>query len=185
MAFIVHLCVAPEHRRKKVAKALNESLVETTKHLRGIQLRCRRDYPANDMWPKLGYRIVDEVPGRGKDAMPLAVWRIDHGHADLFSELDKGAQVGNALRVAIDTNIFLDLDGENESPDAESLPLKADWLKEAVEFFLGICVLPVTFTIFFDSSGVEFGETSEHWKVDEIIPRLTIICVSSHSRLIL
>lgn len=136
MAFVVHLCVAPEHRDKKVATSLNEALLENCKHLRGIQLRCRRDYPANNMWPKLGYHIIDEVPGRGKDPKPVVVWRIDHGHPDLFSEMDKGAQAGNALKVALDANIFYDLDDQNDDPHDESLPLKGDWLEEFVQFFV-------------------------------------------------
>lgn len=136
VAFIVHLCVDPSRRKQGVATALHEALVEATQDLRGIQLRCRREYEATKVWPQFGYTKVDEIPGRGKDGRPLVVWRIDHGHQDLFSDLDQSSGRGHALKVAIDANIFFDLDPTAATPHIESVPLRADWLADAVEFLV-------------------------------------------------
>ena len=59
-ATIAHLCVADCARGKGHAGALVEHLVGITRHLRGISLRCRRDFHAYDLWPKLGFSAVDE-----------------------------------------------------------------------------------------------------------------------------
>ncbi|MCZ7646217.1 MAG: GNAT family N-acetyltransferase [Planctomycetota bacterium] len=133
MAFVVHLCVDPAHRRQGVAKALHDALVEATQDFRGLQLRCRREYEATKVWPGFGYSKIDEIPGRGKDGKPLVVWRIDHGHKDLFTDLDEAPERSHALKVAIDANIFYDLDPQNASPPEESMYLEADWLKDAIE----------------------------------------------------
>jgi len=48
LAYIVHLCVRPEDRKRKVASALVEELKAVTGNtLRGIRVRCRRDFEAN------------------------------------------------------------------------------------------------------------------------------------------
>ncbi len=47
LAYIVHLCVRQEHRKTKVATTLVQELKAVTKNaLRGIRVRCRRDFEA-------------------------------------------------------------------------------------------------------------------------------------------
>ena len=54
-AHIVHLCVDESHRGQDVAGTLVRRLREITKDLQGIRLKCRQDYEANKIWPKLHF----------------------------------------------------------------------------------------------------------------------------------
>ena len=127
-AVIQQLCVKEEHRNKRVGQHLVEQLKEETKHLEGILLHCRRDFPSHGFWPGVGFVAVDEKLGRGKDARELTRFWCDHGHPDLFS-----SRVDRSKAIAvIDANIFFDLFSDKE-PE-ETMALEADWLKEHVEF---------------------------------------------------
>jgi|GEM_PF-5260078 len=56
LVYIVHLCVQPSHRRQGVAETLFKKLKDLTKiQFRGIRVHCRRDYPADKLWPMLGF----------------------------------------------------------------------------------------------------------------------------------
>lgn len=126
---IIHLCVAAEFRSRKVARALTDDLSDRHRELRGVFLKCRRDFPANQMWPALGFELRAEVPGRGKESKPLCCWWRSHGHPDLFSE-----GVGDAeTLVAIDHNVFLDLitDRPGTGPE-EARVLDSDWLRGSI-----------------------------------------------------
>lgn len=126
-AVIQQLCVKEEHRNKRVGQRLVEQLKEETKHLEGILLHCRRDFPSHGFWPGVGFVAVDEKLGRGKDARELTRFWCDHGHPDLFS-----SRVDRSKAIAvIDANIFFDLFSDKE-PE-ETMALQADWLKEHVE----------------------------------------------------
>ncbi len=48
-AVIQQLCVKEEHRNKRVGQRLVEQLKEETKHLEGILLHCRRDFPSHGL----------------------------------------------------------------------------------------------------------------------------------------
>jgi hypothetical protein len=101
---------------------------------RGIELRCRRDYPANTAWPGLGFVAVDESPGRSKEGHLLTYWRRDHGHPNLFT-YEPGAGQDETLAVALDHNIVVDL--VIERPEgAESLHLNDPWLSE----YITLCI---------------------------------------------
>src|SRR5690606_10940303 len=113
--------------------ALVDRLKEVTTDLHGITLRCRRDFPANDLWPRLGFRAVGERPGRGAGAMPLTLWAWDHDHPTLFS--DWGEEVdATRLPAALDTNVIFDLQDPPSEKSEESLALHADWVEDAYEF---------------------------------------------------
>jgi predicted nucleic acid-binding protein len=78
----------------------------------------------------LGFELQGEVPGRSKQRLPLCIWRRDHGHPDLFST----AESLGLLRVALDVNVFLDLELDREREGAiESRPLADDWLADQIE----------------------------------------------------
>lgn len=126
---VIHLCVADEYRSRKVARVLSDALSARHPELRGVFLKCRRDFPANKMWPALGFELRAEVPGRGKDGKPLCCWWRSHGHPDLFSE-----GVGDTeTLVAIDHNVFLDLisDAPGARPE-EARVLDSDWLRDSI-----------------------------------------------------
>jgi hypothetical protein len=96
----------------------------------GITLKCRKDYPANDLWPLLGFSPQGEVRGRGRQRKPLTVWWRDHGHPHLFS----AAESIGLLRVAVDVNVFLDLESGSERHGViGSRALAGDWLADQLE----------------------------------------------------
>lgn len=64
---IVHLCVASEWRGKGIPQQLFDELKRITQHgYLSVRVRCRVDYPANRLWPKLGFVAMGEMKGRGK-----------------------------------------------------------------------------------------------------------------------
>lgn len=125
---IVHLCIAPSERGKGLARLLVDKLKLITAHLECITLRCRRDFPANDVWPKLSFHPRGRVRGRGADGAELTIWHFDHGHEDLFSNL-----ISEKTRVVIDTNIFLDLSFPIRPHHTASKGLTDAWLDEIIE----------------------------------------------------
>lgn len=132
-ATIVHLCVASHARRKGCGVALIEHLKSITKHLRGIGLRCRRDLPGYDFWPRVDFAALRDTPGRSKEATPLTTFWFDHGHRDLLVP-----DASEALDVVIDTNVFIDL---VNGRDTDSLGLQADWLQDSIR----LCITPELF----------------------------------------
>jgi GNAT superfamily N-acetyltransferase len=125
-----HLCVAEEARGSGIARLLVDAISARHADRSGISLKCRTDYSVNRMWPELGFTAQGEVPGRSKKRLPLTVWWRDHGHPNLFSF----AESIGLLRVAIDQNVFLDLETDPERHGAaESRALLADWLADQID----------------------------------------------------
>lgn len=124
-AKITHLCVAEAARGKGVARGLVTGLAERTKHLSGIELKCRRDFAVSELWPKLNFVAVRECQGRAVTGSTLTVWWLDYGKRTLFSQDASEAIVD----VVMDTNVLIDiLDNRHD----ESLGLCADWLQEEI-----------------------------------------------------
>lgn len=127
---ITHLCVTEAARGLGLARRMVDAISERHADRLGITLKCRTDYPINDIWPHLGFENQGEVRGRSRKRLPLTVWWRDHGHPNLFSV----AEPIGLLRVAIDLNIFLDLEsGADRAANFESLALADDWLVDQVE----------------------------------------------------
>lgn len=68
---LTHLCVDQKQRGTGIARELVEDIVIRNPHRAGIRLSCRKDYPANFMWPKLGFQRLGEKPGRSRAGHPL------------------------------------------------------------------------------------------------------------------
>jgi GNAT superfamily N-acetyltransferase len=133
LAYIVHLCVREPQRDKGIARELFEELKTATEDaFTGIRVRCRRDYEASTFWPKLGFHAVSEMSGRSKDGSRLTVWWFDHGHPTLFSYASE-RRTESKLKVAIDANVFYQLQEPPSPSNEESQSLLADWLQENVE----------------------------------------------------
>jgi len=131
---IIHLCVAPAHRGRSVARLLVDRLCEEVRECAGISLRCRRDYDASRAWPRLRFEAVNELPGRGRDGGTLTVWYRDLGNPDLFRQREKG-QAAPGIRAAMDANVFFDL--HDDAPQGvESRALLADWIGDAVDLYV-------------------------------------------------
>lgn len=131
-ALIVHLCVAVAVRGQGVARHLLDHLCHVTRHLRGIRAECRRDFPADKMWPRLGFYALGERPGRAKEGSTLTIWRLDHGNPDLFTSM-AAEQLESKLLAAIDANIFFDLVDPTRPNREEAEALQADWLQAELE----------------------------------------------------
>lgn len=131
-AIIVHLCVDASSRTAGIATSLFSHLKEAVKDLRGIGLRCRRDYEASKLWQKLGFVAQYDQPGRGKVRTDLTYWWFDNGHPTLFTDAIV-EQVKSKICVAIDANIFFDLFDASRVGHIESGSLRADWISDAIE----------------------------------------------------
>ncbi|MDX2152747.1 MAG: GNAT family N-acetyltransferase [Bryobacteraceae bacterium] len=129
---IAHLCVAEVWRGKGVARLLFDGIkaYAQARNLYGIGLHCRRDYPANDLWPRLGFVPIRSKPGRGVDGTELTYWWHDLHAADLFSAIDA---VDKRLRVVVDCNVFRDLHDTSTERNKEAPFLAADWVAAQVE----------------------------------------------------
>lgn len=124
-AMIAHLCISERARGKGYADVLVRHLIGITGHLRGIGLRCRRDFKqACALWQRLGFVALREVAGRGKDANSVTQFWLDYNKPDLLTQ-----EATTSLVAAIDANIFVDL---VECRNEESLGLQADWLQDSV-----------------------------------------------------
>jgi predicted nucleic acid-binding protein len=130
---IVHLCIGSDWKGKGIARELFNYLRSITKEYYGIALKCRRDFEAYKMWPKLGFVARYDLPGRGREQKDLTFWWYDHGHTNLFTpKLEKES---SCLPVVIDANIFIDLQKDVETAN-ESRALLADWLRDSLELYL-------------------------------------------------
>lgn len=128
---LVHLCVADGLRGRGIAKALVDHLHERLSGFAGIVARCRIDFPANDIWPSLGFTPRNQVPGRAtRQPSTLRVWWRDFGLPDLFSTAPS-----DRIVAALDTNVLIDLQAEPSEPEhEESKALLADWLDDFIEY---------------------------------------------------
>jgi GNAT superfamily N-acetyltransferase len=127
---LTHLCVSENARGQGIARRLADAVSDRHADRFGITLKCRKDYPANDLWPLLGFVAQGEVRGRSRRRLPLTVWWRDHGHPNLFS----AAESIGLLRVAVDVNVFLDLESGSERTGViASRALAGDWLADQLE----------------------------------------------------
>lgn len=130
-AAITHLCVDEAHRGAGIARGLLGEVFRETTHLAAVRASCRRDYPANAIWPRFGFRYVDERPGRGHDHATLMVWRRANRDEDPLYAALREAQRRSRRTVVVDANVFYDFDSDEERA-AESKSLLADWLQDEV-----------------------------------------------------
>lgn len=131
-AMIAHLCVAEDFQGNGIARLLFEGVKERAREreLAGVGLHCRRDYPAYNMWPKLGFAPRKTKRGRGMDGVDLTFWWFNLNSRDLWSDVE---EIDDRLLVAIDCNIFRDLHDESEERNQEATFLRADWLSGQIQ----------------------------------------------------
>ncbi|MBD2388834.1 GNAT family N-acetyltransferase [Cylindrospermum sp. FACHB-282] len=130
---IVHLCIAPLHRKKGITKLLVDELKRITEQrYTGIGLSCRHDYGLQPMWANLGFVYQYDKIGKSKERKLLGYWWFDHGHTNLFSSIPV-QKLESKLCVVIDRKIFsylyTDEDGKNEAGKS----LLSDWLQPGLE----------------------------------------------------
>lgn len=128
-----HLCIDEAMRGQGVARLLVEEIASRHRERRGIRLRCRRDWDANEMWSHLDFEPLQDAPGRSAQGHLLTTWWRDFGHPTLFSVAREDDPA--IVRVAIDTDVFLDL-GVDRPGSEESRQLLTDWVVELAELLI-------------------------------------------------
>lgn len=135
MIVITHLCTADTFRRKGIAEKLVKRLIEITGETRGLTLKCRTDYEAKHLWPRLGFTVERYVKGRGHQSKDLAIWWRGQQDETLFTAAARRLHESK-ISVVLDMNILIDL---VESPSDKTIPsksLQADWLVDTIELFV-------------------------------------------------
>lgn len=127
-AIIAHLCVKAAVRQSGIATLLLTELKRITTHLDGIKLKCRRDFAAHRLWPKVGFVAKGSAIGRGADCAELVIWHLDHNPFDLLSSISS-----TKTDVAIDANVFFDLFWPGRPKAEVSGALTEPWLDDIVE----------------------------------------------------
>ncbi|AXE40110.1 GNAT family N-acetyltransferase [Acidipropionibacterium virtanenii] len=131
---LVQLCVDESIRRTGIAKKVIDYIAALHPGREGIQLRCRRDWPANEYWESLGFVARSNQPGRSKSGEQLTTWWMDFGKDDLFTT---DSDLNRRLVVAIDTNVFRDIVQNDRGEGAiESRALEDEWLDDQIELRL-------------------------------------------------
>jgi len=113
-------------------KSLKQNLGQ---HCLGIHVRCRRDYEADKVWPRLGFVATGERAGRGKGGKILTEWWLDFRRPNLFSNIDQETK-DSTLSIAIDAQVFFDLEVEGRPQSDDSRALQSDWIRDEVTLYL-------------------------------------------------
>jgi len=132
---IAQLCVSEAFRGKGIARQLIDKLKETATTQKVIKLRCRRDFPAHDMWPKLGFIPLDEKPGRSAQGLPLTLWCNRIAQDDELG-LWRAETSDEVLDIVIDAQIFYDFDAEETSSTTISKGLLEDYLLDSLNIWV-------------------------------------------------
>ena len=134
---ITHLCVLEEYQGQGIAKRLVNDLKDSATTQRSIKLNCRRDFPANDLWPKLGFVAFDEKPSRSGNGSLLASWQLTLSvGAQLELELFQAETSSEALDIIIDAHIFFDFDESDTDKTMPSKALLSDFLVDSLELWV-------------------------------------------------
>ncbi|HYO65709.1 MAG TPA: GNAT family N-acetyltransferase, partial [Archangium sp.] len=131
---ITHLCVDPSRRGSGTARRLVEELSRIESVYLGMELWCRRDFPANDVWPKLGFVASNERVGRSHEGELLTFWWRENPHPSLFPTPSDSEQ--GRVSAVIDANIFFDLVAGKGTRRADSKALLADWLQDSLRLYV-------------------------------------------------
>ncbi len=128
---IAQLCVSENSRGQGIAKRLVESLKDSVTTQKVIKLHCRRDFPADKLWPQLEFVALGEKPGRSKEGHPLTSWCLTLAADDQLS-LFQAQTSDDTLDVIIDAQIFFDFDEPDNDKSEPSKALLSDFLIDSL-----------------------------------------------------
>ena len=131
---IGQLCVRDDFRNQGLARKLIDALKRSTSTQKVMMLRCRNDFEANSMWPKLGFVPIDEKPGRSKERHLLTLWRLTLAPDDQLA-LFRANISDTVLDVVIDTQIFFDFDRQDNEVTQPSKALVSDLFVDSVNLW--------------------------------------------------
>lgn len=131
---VAQLCVAETHRRQGVAKELIEALKRRKTTQLVVKLWCRRDFPANRIWGKLGFTPLDEKAGRSASGKPLHLWCLRLAEDDQLG-LWRAESSEESIRVVIDAQVFF-LKGSNEPNAKTAEGLWNDFLADSLSLWI-------------------------------------------------
>ena len=132
---ITQLCVSKEQRGQGIAKRLVNNLRESATTQKAIKLNCRRDFPANNLWPELGFVTLGEKPSRSRNGHFLTIWQLALAPFDQL-ELFQAKTSSEALDIIIDANIFFDFDEPDIDKTIPSKALLSDSLVGSLELWI-------------------------------------------------
>ncbi len=132
---ITHLCVLEECQGQGIARQLVNRLKLSADTQKSIRLNCRRDYPANEMWPKLGFVPLGEKPSRSKVEHTLTFWQLTISPEEQL-ELFRGQTSTDTLDVIIDAQIFFDFEECDSDKTIISKALFSDFLADSLELWI-------------------------------------------------
>ena len=132
---IVQLCVSENFREQGIAKQLLEALKKSATTQKIVRLRCRPDFPANDIWPQLGFTPLDEKPGRSKEGHLLTLWCLTLAKDDQLT-LFQANTSDETLDVVIDAQIFFDFYEPDSEKSKPSKALLSDFLVDSLELWI-------------------------------------------------
>ena len=132
---IAHLCVLDRFRSKGIARCLIHELRARATTQTVIRLRCRRDYPAHELWPKLGFSALDEKPGRSSDRVPLTLWCLTLASNDQL-DLFRTTASDDTLDVIIDAHVFFSFDEPDNDNTIPSKALLSDFLIDSLNLWI-------------------------------------------------
>lgn len=135
---ISHLCISEELRGKGGAKILFDALKECTDngHCRGIEVRCRSDYPISRMWPRLGFECMGNVSGRAKNGSELTIWFYRYDVNDFFYDMLPKQDDDDLTWAILDANIVFKIANPDKIDSEESSALLSDAISSYTRYFV-------------------------------------------------
>ena len=131
---IAQLCVSEARRGHGIARKLLHALKVSATTQKVITLRCRNDFLAHGMWPKLGFVPISESPGRSKEGHLLTLWRLQLARHDQLG-LFRANMSDDVLDVVIDAQIFYDFDRLDSAVTQPSKALISDLFVDSVNIW--------------------------------------------------
>ena len=132
---ITHLCVLEEYQGRGIAKKLINELKKSADTQKFIKLNCRRDFPANAMWPNLGFVALGDKPSRSRSGHTLTTWQLTFVQNDQL-ELFQVKTSTDALDIIIDAQIFFDFDEPDSDKSMPAKVLLADFLVDSLDLWI-------------------------------------------------
>ena len=132
---ITHLCIEKNYRGKGIAAQLVNCLRDKADTQTLIKLNCRRDFPANKMWPKLGFVAIDEKTSRSRNNRRLTTWHLILAPEDQL-DIFRASVSDDTLDVIIDAHIFFDFDEPDSDKTTPSKALLSDFLVDSLSLWI-------------------------------------------------